>query len=116
MVLTVAHLPPVETPPFKVSRHGNADLTGAPLQVNVPGNIADQENAVVKIELQEVGFLSGNDIVGVFKIPLKELQEKECIQGERKLKSEDEDDDDDEMGGGHAGKAKFEIRWVGTFT
>lgn len=34
---------PQETPPFKVSRRGNADMSGAPVQVNVPGEVANQE-------------------------------------------------------------------------
>ena len=43
MIVTVADIDPQETPPFKVSRRGHADLSGAPVQVNIPGEVAMEE-------------------------------------------------------------------------
>ena len=33
----------------------------------------------VVIELQEVGFMSGNDIVGTLRIPLREIMDRKCM-------------------------------------
>ena len=63
----------------------------------------------VVIELQEVGFMSGNDIVGTLRIPLREIMDRKCISGQRELYQ------DQDQGNGKAGKAKVEIRWVGNF-
>jgi len=132
----VADLEPKETPPFKVSRRGRADLSNALVQVNVPGDVAGKDDVMVRIDLQEVGFLSGNDIVGSFMISLKELMEKKCLSGERRLReiSESEFKNAGRSHGGDDGRyhgrgsresrnqvdkrgcARFEIRWVGTFT
>jgi hypothetical protein len=86
MVVKVANLDPQETPPFKVSRRGNADLSTALVQVNVPGDVVARDNVMVRIDLQEVGFMSGNDIVGSLEVPLGALMEKGCIAGIKKLK------------------------------
>ena len=39
-------LEPQETLPFKVSRRGNADLSGAPLQVQVDGEVTEKAESV----------------------------------------------------------------------
>ena len=139
MVVRVGHLKPQETLPFKVSRRGNADLSTALVQVNVPGNVAGRDDVYVRVDIQEVGFLSGNDIVGSLLVPLRELVDKGCIAGEKRLRTDltDSQMSDDAGDGfdsgcervdrgrggrpvglddGKGGCAKIEIRWVGTFT
>lgn len=138
-VVRVANLEPKETPPFKVSRHGRADLSNALVQVNVPGDVAGKDDVMVRIDLQEVGFLSGNDIVGSFMVSLKKLMEDKSLSGERQLRKITESEfknagrshhHDGGGGGRHRGGsrkefheevdkrgcARFEISWVGTFT
>lgn len=146
-VVRVADLEPQETLPFKVSRRGRADLSNALVQVHVPGDVAGHDDVMVRIDLQEVGFLSGNDIAGSFMVSLRELMERKCLSGERQLREITESEfknagrsggdggggggsDSRGSGGRHRGGssrescgevkkrgcARFEIRWVGTFT
>jgi hypothetical protein len=125
MVVRIAKLEPQETPPFKVSRRGNADLSTALVQINVPGDVAGRDDVMVLITLQEVGFLSGNDVVGSLVVPLKELMEQGCISGKKKLRKKLDQissgrgggmEDEEEDGGDSGSSAKVEIRWIGNFT
>jgi hypothetical protein len=123
MVVRVGNLEPQETPPFKVSRRGNADLSTALVQINVAGHEGTDDDVMVRIDIQKVGFLSGNDVVGSFAVPLAELIDKGCISGEKKLKkvslskgpSSRQWNARDDISSEKESSAKVEIRWVGNF-
>jgi len=54
-VVKVGSMDEQETAPFKVSRRGNADLSGAPVEVHVDGNVA-KHGANTSGELHVITF------------------------------------------------------------
>ena len=64
----------------------------------------------VVVELREVGFLSGGDIVGTLRYSLHRLMDQGCILGEQAAGAGMARGD-----GGRPATVEVEIRWVGTF-
>lgn len=119
-VVKVADMEPAESPSLKVTRRGNADLSGTPVQVDVEGHTVENDSNDIFIKLQEVGFMSGNDVVGVLRFNLRKLVDQRFISGKFQLQDPNKADikfsDSMPNSSVEESVANVDVKWVGTFS